>query len=72
MKVARFLLAIRSKWLSKAVAHIIEINGQPGTIALVDGYIHSVTAFDIVDGYIQSIYTVRNPEKLKRIMAPPS
>jgi len=36
-------------------------------IALVDGCIHSVTTFDIVDGYIQSVYTVRNPEKLKRL-----
>lgn len=66
-KVARFLLVIRSKWLSTAVAHIIKINGQPGLITLVDGYTHSVATFDIVDGYIQSIYMVRNPEKLKRI-----
>jgi RNA polymerase sigma-70 factor (ECF subfamily) len=67
MKVARFLLALRSKWLSTSVVHVIEINGQPGMIALVDGCIHSVTTFDIVDGYIQSVYTVRNPEKLKRL-----
>lgn len=67
MKVARFLLAIRSKWLSTAVAHVIEVNGQPGMITFVDGCIHSVATFDIVDGYIQSIYMVRNPEKLKRI-----
>lgn len=75
MKVARFLLAIRSKWLSTAVAHITEINGQSGMITLVDGFIHSVTTFDIVDGYIQSVYTVRNPEKLKRMsqmVNPPS
>ena len=66
IKVARFLLALRSKWLSQAVFRTTEINGQPGAIALIDGCIHSVTTFDIVDGYIQSIYTVRNPEKLKR------
>ncbi len=69
MKVARFLLAVRSKWVSEAVTYIIDINGQPGIITFVDGCIHSVTTFDIVDGYIQSVYTVRNPEKLKRIMA---
>lgn len=67
MKVARFLLALRSKWLSTSVVHVIEINGQPSMITLVDGCIHSVTTFDIVDGYIQSIYTVRNPQKLKRV-----
>jgi len=31
-----FLLALRSKWLSTSVVHVIEINGQPGMIALVD------------------------------------
>jgi RNA polymerase sigma-70 factor, ECF subfamily len=42
MKVARFLLAIRSKWLSTLIAQIIEVNGQPGIITLVDGCIQSV------------------------------
>nr|WP_233222603.1 RNA polymerase sigma-70 factor [Chroococcidiopsis sp. CCALA 051] len=67
MKVARFLLAIRSKWLSGAVTRIVDINGQRGIVTLVDDRIHSVMTFDIVDGYIQSIYTMRNPEKLKRL-----
>lgn len=66
MKVARFLLALRNKWLSTAVTHVVEINGQPGIITFVDGCIHSITTLDIVDGYIQSVYTMRNPEKLKR------
>ena len=67
MKVARFLLAIRSKWLSTAVADVIKVNGQPGIITFVDGTIHSVATFEIGDGAIRSIYMVRNPEKLKRI-----
>jgi RNA polymerase sigma-70 factor (ECF subfamily) len=68
MKVARFLLALRRKWLSTAVVRVIEINGKPGMMTLVDSRIHSVTTFDIVDGYIQSIYAVRNPEKLKQFV----
>ncbi|MDJ0694224.1 MAG: RNA polymerase sigma-70 factor [Mastigocoleus sp. MO_167.B18] len=66
MKVTRFLLALRRKWLSKAVFRAIEINGQPGAIAFLNGEIHSVTTFEIIDGYIKSIYSVRNPEKLER------
>jgi RNA polymerase sigma-70 factor (ECF subfamily) len=54
MKVARFLLAIYRKWLSTAVSHLVEINGQPGII-------------NITDGCIQSIHSVHNPEKLKQI-----
>lgn len=67
MKVARFLLALRSKQLAKAVSHRIEVNGQPGLILFMNDRIHSVTTFDLVNGSIQSIYTMRNPEKLKRI-----
>lgn len=67
MKVTRFLLAISSKWLSTSIAHVIEVNGQPGILYRVNDDIHSVMTFEIVDSYIQSIYSVRNPEKLKRI-----
>lgn len=69
MKVARFLLAIRAKWLSVAVSHIIEINGQPGILTLVNGNVHSVTTLDIGDSCIRFIHTIRNPDKLKQITA---
>jgi RNA polymerase sigma-70 factor, ECF subfamily len=67
MKVAQFLLAIRSKWLSTSVVHVIEVNGQPAIIYRINEDIHSLMTFEIADGCIQSIYSVRNPEKLKRI-----
>ncbi|WP_096587197.1 RNA polymerase sigma-70 factor [Calothrix sp. NIES-2098] len=67
MKVGKFLLALRSKWLSTSISQIAGINGQPGIILFVNDRIHSVTTFEIFDGYIQSVYTIRNPDKLKRI-----
>jgi RNA polymerase sigma-70 factor (ECF subfamily) len=67
MKVARFLLALQSKRLATAVFHLIEVNGQPGIMMIMDDCLQSVTTLDIVDGSIQSIYTMRNPEKLQRI-----
>jgi len=67
MKVARFLLAIQSKFLSTARAELIEINGQPGIMLRTESDIHSVTTFKIVEGYIQTIYSIRNPEKLKQL-----
>lgn len=66
-KVARMLLAIRRKWLLNSVSRLAEIHEQPGIIQYVNGNIHSVMTFEIVGGYIQSIYSVRNPEKLKQI-----
>lgn len=67
MKVARFLLALYSKRLNTAISDLIEVNGQPGVMVIMGDRIQSVTTFDILDGSIQSIYTMRNPEKLKRI-----
>lgn len=67
MKVARFLLAIQRKWLPAASADLIEINGQPGIMLRAESDIHSVMTFEIVDGYIQTIYSIRNPEKLKQL-----
>jgi RNA polymerase sigma-70 factor, ECF subfamily len=66
-KVARMLLAIRRKWLLNSVSRLVEINGQPGIVQYLDGNIHSAMTFEIIDGCIQSIYSVRNPEKLKQV-----
>ncbi|MBE1585321.1 RNA polymerase sigma factor SigJ [Nonomuraea angiospora] len=41
------------------------VNGQPGLIALQDGAIVVVMAFDIVDDRIKRIWAVRNPDKLR-------
>jgi RNA polymerase sigma-70 factor, ECF subfamily len=67
IKVARFLLALHSRHLATAVSHLIEVNGQPGIMLIMNDRIQSVTTLDIVNGSIQSIYTMRNPEKLQRI-----
>lgn len=67
MKVARFLLAIQQKWLPTASAHLIEINGQSSILIRSGSEIHNMMTFEIVKGYIQTIYSVRNPEKLKRL-----
>jgi RNA polymerase sigma-70 factor, ECF subfamily len=66
-KVARMLLAIRRKWLLNSLSRLVEINGQPGIVQYLDGNIHSAMTFEIIDGFIQSIYSVRNPEKLKQV-----
>ncbi len=67
MKVARFLLAVQGKWLATARSDLTKINGQSGIITRVGGEIHCAIVLEIADGYIQSIYSVRNPDKLKQI-----
>ena len=44
------------------------VNGQPGMLARdTDGGLIAVIAFDVLDGQIQAIRVVANPEKLAHI-----
>ncbi|WP_031065620.1 RNA polymerase sigma factor SigJ [Streptomyces sp. NRRL WC-3742] len=40
------------------------VNGLPGLVALRDGVVVTVAAFDVADGRVSRIWVVRNPEKL--------
>ncbi|MER7935256.1 MULTISPECIES: RNA polymerase sigma factor SigJ [unclassified Streptomyces] len=40
------------------------VSGQPGLVAVRDGVVVSVFAFDVADGRITRIWVMRNPEKL--------
>jgi len=68
LKVARFLTAIRqSKLLPAFTSQIVQINGQPGIINLVDNQPQSIFSFEFVDECVHSIFAVVNPDKLKSI-----
>jgi RNA polymerase sigma-70 factor, ECF subfamily len=44
------------------------VNGQPGVLACdADGDLIAVIAFDVLDGQVQAIRTVANPEKLRHL-----
>jgi RNA polymerase sigma-70 factor (TIGR02957 family) len=44
------------------------VNGQPGVLAVdADGDLIAVIAFDVLDGQIQAVRAVANPEKLRHI-----
>lgn len=66
MPVARFLFAIQRSGLPTDIAHLVEINRQPGILIRRGSGIQGVMTLEIRDGYIQSIYAIRNPEKLKQ------
>lgn len=64
--MARFLFAIQRQRLPTDRAHLVEINGQPSILVRGENGIQGVMTFEIREGYIQSIYAVRNSEKLKQ------
>lgn len=49
-------------------ADLAQVNGWPALIVRLDGEIDSVVAMRVEDGLVSGIYTVRNPEKLSRIL----
>ncbi len=67
MKVARFLLAIQRKSLVATRADLAQVNGQPGVIIRTGSNIHSVMTFKIVGSSFQTIYIIRNPDKLQQL-----
>lgn len=46
------------------------VNGQPGLVTRQGGATATVMSFDVVDGKIRHIWSVRNPDKLRPWVAP--
>jgi RNA polymerase sigma-70 factor (TIGR02957 family) len=70
-RVARFLrgLARRARQMS-AASRPVWVNGQPGMISFdADGRLIGVMAFDVLDGRVQAIRSVVNPDKLRHLGA---
>jgi len=66
-RVARFLLGITAKGGPGRVARVAEVNGAPGLIVERDGVLDSIISFELNGDKIQTIYGVRNPDKLKTV-----
>lgn len=64
-KVSRYLAGLARKTFHTSVFQIATINGGPGIIRYVDGEPRGVITLNIVDGRVQEVFYVVNPEKLK-------
>ncbi len=49
------------------VRRLARINGEPGVVSYLDGKPYSVVTLDVVDGRVQAIYILTNPEKLVHV-----
>ncbi|MFJ4788324.1 RNA polymerase sigma-70 factor [Streptomyces sp. NPDC088794] len=63
-KVGRFLLGAARKGVPDPSFRFMELNGGPAIVALSAGKPDSVFQLDIYEGRIQSVYIMRNPDKL--------
>jgi RNA polymerase sigma-70 factor (ECF subfamily) len=68
-KVTRLLLALGTQMHELGVsARAAEVNGQPGAVIVdAQGLLTNVFSFDIVDGQVQTIRSVINPDKLQHL-----
>jgi RNA polymerase sigma-70 factor (ECF subfamily) len=67
-KVTRLLTAGLSTWGARMTTELVQVNGWPALIVRLDEELDSVVSMRVEDGLVNGIYTVRNPEKLSRIM----
>lgn len=63
-KVARFLQGAARRGVPDFSYRFLEINGGPALLALSGGKPDSVFQIEVADGRIQSVYIIRNPDKL--------
>ncbi|MDX3759485.1 RNA polymerase sigma-70 factor [Streptomyces mirabilis] len=63
-KVGRFLYAVAQQGVPDPSYRSLELNGGAALLVLSGGKPDSTVQLDVVDGRIQCIYIVRNPEKL--------
>ncbi|MGH8889722.1 MAG: RNA polymerase sigma-70 factor [Acidothermaceae bacterium] len=67
--VSRLLLSLTQQAAEFGFTmRLVEVNGQPGALFLTpDGLISNVVSLDIVDGQVQAIHGVVNPDKLRHL-----
>jgi RNA polymerase sigma-70 factor (ECF subfamily) len=65
--VGRFLAGVAQKGVADAGFRYVEINGGPALLVLSGGRPDSVFQVDVLDGRIQAVYVIRNPDKLKAL-----
>jgi RNA polymerase sigma-70 factor (ECF subfamily) len=66
-KVGRFLIGAARKNAPDATLRFLELNGGPAALVLAAGKPDFVLQLDIADGRVQSVYIVRNPDKLRSL-----
>ena len=66
-RISRFIIGVGPRGLEGTTLRFRPVNGLPGLIAYSpDGYVQSV-AFEIEGDRIRTIYSVRNPDKLRHL-----
>ncbi|MEU0071960.1 RNA polymerase sigma-70 factor [Streptomyces sp. NPDC006332] len=66
-RVGRFLVGVAGKGIPDVSVRFLELNGGPAVLVLSGDEPDSVFQLDVLDGRIQSVYIIRNPDKLRAL-----
>ncbi len=66
-RVARFIFGIAKKQTGDIFFKTAQINGNPGFLVFIHNRINNVVSFQFVNGKIQNIFNVINPDKLQHL-----
>ncbi|MFG2137679.1 RNA polymerase sigma-70 factor [Streptomyces sp. NPDC048650] len=66
-KIARFLAAVARPTLPGTEFTLLELNGGVALLVRVGGTPDTVIQLDVADGRVQTVYIVRNPDKLRTL-----
>ncbi|MGK5115167.1 MULTISPECIES: RNA polymerase sigma factor SigJ [unclassified Geodermatophilus] len=71
-KVLRFLLATTTQGqaIEGLRAEVVDVNGQPAVVAWVGDEPYVTMSLVLVDGLVQQVLVVRNPDKLRGLVLP--
>ncbi|WP_210586022.1 RNA polymerase sigma-70 factor [Streptomyces sp. GESEQ-35] len=65
--VGRFMVGIAGQGIPEVSFRFLELNGGPAVLVLSGDQPDSVLQLDVLDGRIQSVYIIRNPDKLRSL-----
>ncbi|CAL9389442.1 ECF RNA polymerase sigma factor SigJ [Streptomyces sp. enrichment culture] len=68
-KVGRFLLGAARRSVPDLSFRFVELNGGPAVLVLSGDKPDAVFQLDVADGRIQTVYVLRNPDKLRPLTA---
>ncbi|MCC9174819.1 RNA polymerase sigma factor SigJ [Arthrobacter sp. zg-Y179] len=66
-KVARLMIGLADKYGAGAVPEFVELNGLPAVAFREEGAVTTVFQLELVDGRVQAVFAMRNPDKLVRL-----
>ncbi|WP_104105016.1 RNA polymerase sigma factor SigJ [Arthrobacter sp. 08Y14] len=70
-KVAPLMLGLASKYAAGALPEFVELNGLPAVAFREGESVTTVFQLSLVNGRVQGVYAMRNPDKLSRLQGPP-